>query len=101
MEFIDLSAVYDMVNHRILLMKIYKLTKDFKFTQVIVSLLSSRGSFVTLAGEQSRWRNTKSGLPQGSVQAPTLCNIYTNDQPIPTDNNAKPFIYADDSATAV
>lgn len=99
--FIDLSAAYDTINHRILLMKIYNLTNDFKFTQIIESLLSNRRFFVTLAGKQSRWRNTKNGLPQGSVLAPTLFNIYTNDQPISTDNNVKHFIYADDSAVAV
>jgi len=82
-------------------MKIYKLTKDFKFTQIIESLLSSRMFFVTLAGKQSRWRNTKNGLPQGSALVPTLFNMYTNDQPISTDNSAKYFIYADDSAIAI
>ncbi|KAL4113930.1 hypothetical protein QTP88_017480 [Uroleucon formosanum] len=38
---------------------------------------------------------------QGSVLAPTLFNIYTNDQPISTDNNIKHYVYADDSAIAV
>lgn len=37
--FIDLSAVYDTINHRILLKKIYKLTENTKFTKIIDLLL--------------------------------------------------------------
>lgn len=70
--FIDLSAAYDKVNHGLLLEKIYKLTQDFKLTQIIESLMSNRRFFVTLAGKHSRWRDSKNGLPQGSVLAPTL-----------------------------
>ena len=37
---------------------------------------------------------TKNGLPQGSVLAPLLFNIYTNYQPLP--ENTQRFLYADD-----
>jgi len=33
--------------------------------------------------------------------APILYNVYTNDQPIPTQPSAKSFIYADDGALAI
>ena len=36
----------------------------------------------------------KNGLSQSSVLAPTVFNIYTNDQPI--HNGTRSFIYADD-----
>ena len=49
-------------------------------------------------GRKSRWRLQKNGLPQGSVLAPTLFNIYTNDQPEFTD--IRRFIYADDLCLA-
>lgn len=96
---IDLTAAYDTVSHRILLEKIYNLTRDKGFMQIIQALLQHRRYYVTLGNKKSRWRRQKNGLPQGSVLAPILFNIYTNDQPITPD--ARHFIYADDTAIAV
>ena len=49
-------------------------------------------------GRKRRWRFQKNGLPQGSVLAPTLFNIYTNDQP--EFIQTRQFIYADDLCLA-
>ena len=92
--FVDLSAAYDTVNHRLLLKKILELTKDLALTDLIGALLKDRRFFVVLNNKQSRWRQQRNGLPQGSVLAPLLYNIYTNDQPM--DQNTERFIYADD-----
>ena len=83
--FVDLSAAYDTVNHRRLLSKILETTKDTCPTELIKSMLENRHFFVELGGKKSRWRRLKNGHPQGSVLAPLLFNIYTNDQPKSVD----------------
>ena len=92
--FVDLSAAYDTVQHRLMIRKLMDMTGDMDLCQVIMGLLSNRRFFVQLNDKKSRWRSQKDGLPQGSVLAPLLFNVYTNDQPLPTDCSR--FIYVDD-----
>ena len=96
--FVDLTAAYDTVNHRILLLKVARMIKNKAIVNILRSLLSNRRFFVEMDGRKSRWRTQKNGLPQGSVLAPTLFNIYTNDQP--EFPNIRRFIYADDLCLA-
>ena len=96
--FVDLSAAYDTVNHRRLLSKVLEMTGDVHLTDLIRTMLESRRFFVVLNGKKSRWRRQQNGLPQGSVLAPMLFNIYTNDQPVHADTRS--FIYADDLCIA-
>ena len=74
------------------------MTKDFHLTKLIQLLLENRRFYVELNGKQSRWRKQRNGLPQGSVLAPVLFNIYTNDQPV--SPGTRSFIYADDLGIA-
>jgi hypothetical protein len=98
--FMDLTAAYDTVNHNLLISKIKDLTKDKILARTINTLLHNRRYCVELERKVSRWRIQKNGLPQGSVLAPTIFNIYTNDQPILTQAGIKHFIYADNTVLA-
>jgi len=73
---VDLSAAYDTVNHNLLLKKIYKYTIVRHLVQIISCMLHNQRFTVTLKYKWSRWRNQRNGLPQGSVLASILFNIY-------------------------
>ena len=93
-EFVDLSAAYDSVNHRILIQKLYNITPDIHQCRVLQNMLSNRRFYVELNNVRSRWIIKKNGLPQGSVLSLILFNIYTNDQPL--HDRTRSFIHADD-----
>ena len=90
--FLDLTAAYDTVWHTGLLAKLTK-NMPFWFVQLVETLLRNRRFRVHMGSDTSAWRLQKNGLPQGSVLAPTLFNLYTNDLPATA---SRKFIYADD-----
>ena len=92
--FVDLSAAYDTVNHRLLIRKLYDFTEDSPLCRVIQNMLSIRRFYVELNNDGSRWRNQKNGFPRGSVLSPIMFNKYTNDQPL--HDGTQNFVYADD-----
>ena len=64
---------------------------------VIELLLEQRRFRVHMGDISSSWRVQKNGLPQGSVLAPTLFNLYINDL---SATRCRKFIYADDICLA-
>ena len=52
--FVDLSAAYDTISHKLLLNKIYRMTSAIKFTDLIGNMLPNRRYFVELNGQKSR-----------------------------------------------
>ena len=58
---VDLSAAYNTVNHRRLLEKVYIVTRDYRLTCMIRTLLENRRFFVELEGKRSRWRSQRNG----------------------------------------
>ena len=93
--FIDLAAAYDTVWHRGFTCKLLRLP-DKHMVKMIMELVRNR-SFTLTTGDskQSRLRRLKNGVPQGSVLAPLLFNIYTYDLPCTI---SRKFAYADDLA---
>ena len=94
--FIDLTAAYDTVWHRGLTCKLLRLLPDKHMVRMIKELVRNR-SFTLTTGDskQSRLRHLKNGVPQVSVLAPLLFNIYTYGLP---SMISRKFSYADDLA---
>ena len=92
--FIALTAAYDTVWHHGLTCKLQRLLPDKHMVKMIMELVRNR-SFTLITGDckQSRLRRLKNGVPQGSVLAPLLFNIYTYDLP---SMICSYFAYADD-----
>ena len=94
--FIDLTAAYDTVWHRGLTCKQLRLLPYKHMVGMIMELVRNR-SFTLMTGDskQSKLRRLKNGVPQGSVLAPLLFNIYMYDLP---SMISRKFAYADDLA---
>lgn len=95
--FVDLSSAYDTVWKKGMMYKLQQIIPCRKITNLIQNMLSNRRITVHLNDKTSSPRTFNNGLLQGSVLAPLLFNVYTNDVPPTT---AHKFIYADDMALA-
>ena len=91
--FVDLTAAYDIVWHRGLTCKLLILLPDKHMVRMIMELVWNR-SFTLITGDSnpSRLRRLKNGVPQGSVLAPLLFNIYIYNLP---SIICKKFAYGD------
>ena len=67
--FVDLSAAYDTVNHRILIQKLYNITQDSPLCRVIQNMLSSRRFYVELNNKKTYDQHLHNG---------TRCFIYSD-----------------------
>lgn len=94
--FLDLTAAYDTVWLRGLHMKLLDTIPDKHMVSFIMEMLSNRSFRLhTSNGQSSRMRRLRNGVPQGSVLAPMLFNIYIHDLPVTT---SRKYSYADDLA---
>ena len=87
---------YDTVWHRGLACKLLRMLPDRHIVSFIMELVRNRSfTLITGNGAHSRLRRLKNGVPQGSVLALLLFNIYTYDLPFTV---ARKFVYAHDLA---
>ena len=86
------------MNHRILTRNSFEITPDVRLTELIQNMLSNRRFFCGPRRETQQMAQIENSLPQGSVLASVLFNIYTNDQPV--HPNTRSFLYADDLCIA-
>jgi retron-type reverse transcriptase len=96
--FLDISKAFDKVWHEGLILKLILFKYPPSMIFLIQSFLSNRKFFVTHQSASSHEKPMTAGVPQGSILAPFLFNIYTSDIPIPTARYVKMALYADDTA---
>ena len=93
---LDLRKAFDSVWHNGLVHKLLKAGYSIYIVKLIRSYLVSRQAYVSLSSSKSRFFDVLSGVPQGSLIAPHLFNLFINDIPLPI--NSKLSLYADDTS---
>lgn len=93
---LDIEKAFDRVYHKGLVLKLIQLGFSPFIIRLLHSFLSDRVFFVQLNLTRSSMGSIHCGVPQGSLLAPHLYNIFVHDFPHEC-GTAKGILYADDS----
>ena len=94
--FIDFSSAFNTIQPHLMARKLLGYGVDHRLTLWIVNFLVDRTQSVRFQAALSSQLQTSTGAPQGTVLAPVLFTLYTNDC---SGSSITPFIkYSDDTA---
>ena len=91
---LDFTKAFDTIDHDILLTKLNKLGFEGLILQWFETYLKGRQQYIKLGDILSNTQQIKTGVPQGSILAPLLFSIYTND--LINSHNSFSVSFADD-----
>jgi len=92
----DFQKAYDSVSHALLLQKLKQIGISGSLFKFFASFLENRTFQVRIGSSLSKSLVAPSGVPQGSVLAPLLFNIFLNDIFDALPEGVKASAYADD-----
>ena len=99
--FIDFSSAFNTIQPHLLVPKLQEMDIDPVILRWVLNYLTNRPQFVVIKNQNSTYTSstmfTNTGAPQGTVLAPTLFSIYTNDC-VSATNGTNLLKYADDTA---
>lgn len=98
--FIDLTKAFDLINHNILIKRLEAIGIRGKILDWFRNYLQERKIIVMIDQQYSELKETKIGIPQGSILGPILYTIYVN--PVfKYIKHCKMYMYADDTALVI
>ena len=100
--FLDCSAAFDTISHRVLLGKLRLYGVDEQSLRWVTSYLAGRAQFVSIGGKRSDIRKILDGAFQGSIGGPWCFLLMINDIVVLGKAGSYTiYIYADDSCLRV